>query len=313
MQNIPIFRQLTPEELEKVKKIIKTHEYRKDELIFSEDSPGNVLFIIIEGSVEITKLINAEKGTEKLLGVIRKGDFFGEMVFFDEGPRSATARAVENSKFFTLTKADFEELTKSDAPLANKLLLAILNITSPRLRHTDMELIFLYETGKIIGKFSDLKEMLGEMLNIFVQLLRGKNCLILIYSDISKDFELKRALNLPQSMEQVRIKKGEGLVGLVNAEKMPIIINNLASDERLRNLSKLGFESERMLLVPLILQERAIGIIVLGRDLSQEKFNLDDQGLLVAVASQIANAVENARLHEEAKSQEKLKRHYVQY
>lgn len=67
--------------------------YPKGEIVFEEGSPGQEMFIVRTGRVEIIM-----KGTEGPLplAILGPGEVFGEMALVDDAPRSATATAMEN-------------------------------------------------------------------------------------------------------------------------------------------------------------------------------------------------------------------------
>lgn len=58
-------------------------------LVFQEGQPGNMMFVVLEGEVEIIKAL--ENGSSRVLRTMKKGDFFGEMALIDKKVRSATA------------------------------------------------------------------------------------------------------------------------------------------------------------------------------------------------------------------------------
>ena len=58
--------------------------------IFLEGEVGDLMYIIQEGSVRISKLID---GKPHILAVLGKGDFFGEMAIVTRVKRTATATA----------------------------------------------------------------------------------------------------------------------------------------------------------------------------------------------------------------------------
>ena len=59
-------------------------------MIFSECQAGADMFIIQDGAVRITKVVD---GQEVILAVLNKGDMFGEMSLLENKPRSASAIA----------------------------------------------------------------------------------------------------------------------------------------------------------------------------------------------------------------------------
>jgi signal transduction histidine kinase len=62
-----------------------------DEVIFNEGDPGNVLYLIAQGSVKISK--RGRGGQQETLTYLPEGDFFGEMALVDNARRSAQASA----------------------------------------------------------------------------------------------------------------------------------------------------------------------------------------------------------------------------
>ncbi|MBT7936722.1 MAG: cyclic nucleotide-binding domain-containing protein [Nitrospina sp.] len=101
----------------------------KGEVIFHEGNPSNNAYIIGLGSIEI--LENTGNG-QKVMGVLGENEIFGEMGLIDGLPRSATARAREDSVVYVLTPQTFDALVQENP----EALLPILKILISRLRET---------------------------------------------------------------------------------------------------------------------------------------------------------------------------------
>lgn len=97
---------------------------------------------------------------------------------------------------------------------------------------------------------------------------------------------------------------------MVENEK-PLLINDLTADARFARLNAAEMDIRSLLSVPLILNGRMIGLIVLFNKKQEERFTADDEQLLSIVATQSAQIIENARLAREEKElmrvQEELK------
>lgn len=65
--------------------------YEAGELIFREGQASDAAYLIVSGQVEI--VIGLDEGRPKIVGLLGKGEIFGEMGAIDNQPRSATARA----------------------------------------------------------------------------------------------------------------------------------------------------------------------------------------------------------------------------
>ena len=93
--------------------------FRDKEIIFIEHEPGFELYIIQQGSVKITKVVEQN---EVLLAVLKPGDIFGEMALLENKPRSATAIAHGNILSLAINKANFETMVQAQPQLAVKLI-----------------------------------------------------------------------------------------------------------------------------------------------------------------------------------------------
>ena len=68
--------------------------YKEGRIIFKEGSSGEGLYVILEGSVELSKMIGGKK---VVVEILRKGGIFGEADFFRSGKRVTTARAIRET------------------------------------------------------------------------------------------------------------------------------------------------------------------------------------------------------------------------
>lgn len=94
-------------------------EFPADTMIFSEHEPGHDLYIIQQGKVKITKIINNQ---EVLLAVLQPGDIFGEMALLENKPRSASAIAYGDAVLLAVNKQNFNSMVIAKPQLANKLI-----------------------------------------------------------------------------------------------------------------------------------------------------------------------------------------------
>ncbi|HMK49628.1 MAG TPA: cyclic nucleotide-binding domain-containing protein, partial [Thermodesulfovibrionales bacterium] len=93
--------------------------YRKGEVIFNQGEPGDTMFIIQSGAVEISRFENSHKS---VLALLEKGDFFGEMALIDKHPRAATAMAISQSRLIPLTRTSLLERIRHDPGVVIHLL-----------------------------------------------------------------------------------------------------------------------------------------------------------------------------------------------
>lgn len=135
IKNMSFFKDLTDAELDIVLKKIFTKFYKKGSILFVEGMPGEVLYIVMEGGVVITK--KTKEGNEIEITRLGCGEIVGEMSLIDAGPRTATGKTEVDSKLIVITKKSFNEILESDPKIAAKILMELLKVLNRRLRATD--------------------------------------------------------------------------------------------------------------------------------------------------------------------------------
>lgn len=111
--------------------------FKKDEVVFPEESPGDKMYIIRQGSVKVFKKI---KNNETTLAIVNPGEFFGEMALLDGGPRSAAAKAIEDVKSLVITTQNFDNLREKNPQVALRIMDVLVRTLSTRLRQANKNL-----------------------------------------------------------------------------------------------------------------------------------------------------------------------------
>ena len=83
--------------------------------IFDEGDVGDAAYLILKGSVEIRKGVRAS--SPQLLATLGKGDAFGEMALFDDGPRMAQAIARTDVIAIQISRDEFVKRLDSIDPI----------------------------------------------------------------------------------------------------------------------------------------------------------------------------------------------------
>ena len=127
IQNLFLFKYLNYQELVRVLKIVYEAHYETGASVFAEGEPGDMLYLVFAGSVEVSKKNHP-------LAKVVAGEHFGELAFIDGEPRSATVTACEPTTLLTISREDFRNLTQTDPVVASKLLWCFVVHMSVRLR-----------------------------------------------------------------------------------------------------------------------------------------------------------------------------------
>ena len=108
LRKIYLFRNLSDETLELIAKGMKRKNFKPNEYIIKEDTPGNLFYLIIQGRVRITIKGNYIRD-------LCPGDYLGENVLLiDNILRTASAIALEQVNCYVLSKKEFQIILKDD-------------------------------------------------------------------------------------------------------------------------------------------------------------------------------------------------------
>lgn len=125
--------------------------YADGDIIVSEGIVSNNAFIIIEGTVNVTKKVDKKS---VLINTLKAGDVFGEMGLISQTVRSASVVAVGNVTIGVIEKEQFNRLVEQlpdDVRLVVKALVDRLRFTSEQLSRIGLE---LEKTRSVIASFS---------------------------------------------------------------------------------------------------------------------------------------------------------------
>ena len=78
--------------------------YEKGEIVCRQGEPGDEMYIIQSGAVEVS---SRQDGRKVILTILEKEDFFGEMALLDRSPRSATVATITRSRLLPLSRRVF--------------------------------------------------------------------------------------------------------------------------------------------------------------------------------------------------------------
>jgi cAMP-dependent protein kinase regulator len=106
----PLFSDLTTDELAYVSEQVEVLQVQAGSTLFREGDPGDSLFIITHGEVNI--LSRNSKGEEVEVARLKNGEFFGEFAFFSNSKRQADAVASSETELLELTRDTLIDVTQ---------------------------------------------------------------------------------------------------------------------------------------------------------------------------------------------------------
>ena len=158
LANVPLFADLDAASLRQLAAAAHRRAFQAGEMIFHRGDPGQVLYVIRQGTVKIG--LTSQEGQEVALAVLGPGECFGELALLDGQPRSADAQALEQVHAYSLRRSEFIGVVMREPRIA----IQVMQVLSQRLRQTDemvQDLLFLDVHGRVVKKLLELSETHG--------------------------------------------------------------------------------------------------------------------------------------------------------
>src|SRR5262245_23264320 len=137
LAEVPFFQFLDDHEREELSKQLDVVAFPVGQTIFNYGDPGDSLYVIRRGEVEI--FFKDDTGSRILLETGNEGSLFGELSLLDGGPRTATAVVTADLEALRLDRPDLDAFLRKHPAAALDLLGAMgrrLRLTAEKLRHT---------------------------------------------------------------------------------------------------------------------------------------------------------------------------------
>ncbi|MBI3288711.1 MAG: GAF domain-containing protein [Elusimicrobia bacterium] len=162
----------------------------------------------------------------------------------------------------------------------------------------------LLEIGKLLSTKLELSELLTSVLGLATRVVQAESSSLLLLDEKAQELYFDVALGLGEDAAKVRLKLGQGIAGSVAQNRLPEIINDVRKDPRWSPAAdaRSGFTTRSILAVPMIFKGRLIGVLE-AINKRGGVFSEQDQRAFEAFASQVAVAIDNARLFSSLKEE----------
>lgn len=114
------------------------------DIIFKDGDAGSELCLVRRGIVRVVLPLKA--GSHHNLATFGRGNFFGEMAFLTRDKRSADAIATTATDLFVISRARFDEVSRTHPVVGVKMFARLARTLALRLRRTDAELRAHYDS-----------------------------------------------------------------------------------------------------------------------------------------------------------------------
>lgn len=303
-----VFENLSDEALALISSVASEKAVAAGDVFISQDEKGDCFYLIVDGEAFVYR--TGDYDEEIPLYRMQAGESIGEMGYFSDGRRLASARATTAVQLLEIRYADLDALFEAVPALSR----SFLRLITSRLRQTNFQLERSVISGRetassleSLYKMLDMTEILTLRTGIEGQIRR-------IVTTASKIMAAERATLflldrfsgelwslVAEGVEsrEIRIGMGQGIAGWVAKNEQLVNIKDAYQDPRFDDSydRRMGFTTRNLLCGPLkTLQGEMVGVIqVLNR--KEGDFTTRDEALFKAFAYQTAIAVENLALY----------------
>jgi PAS domain S-box-containing protein len=203
--------------------------------------------------------------------------------------------AIENARLYEEITRSAQELEQKVEERTEELAQAIQELTAER-DHVEA----LYRITKDLGISLDLDRVLIQALALINEAVGVEHGSIMLLDHESGNLIYRAALGrdkpLPRGGKMTDFRKGVGLAGWVLEHRKPVIIEDVAQDERWIVHPGQDRASKSALAVPLTVGEDVLGVLLLHHP-QLGYFTETHLKLVLAAASQVAASINNAELY----------------
>jgi sigma-B regulation protein RsbU (phosphoserine phosphatase) len=168
-------------------------------------------------------------------------------------------------------------------------------------------LALLYEVSREVTSILDREELLRRVAERIKKIVKYDVFSVMLWNEQTQHLESIFAMCCGDSIAaRLRVPLHKGLTGTAAGERRVLRINDVTDDSRYIP-GDTGVEARSELVVPLLMQDRLIGVLDLESS-EPHAFTLEHERMLTTLGSYVAIALENARLFQEATESERRMR-----
>jgi two-component system, sensor histidine kinase PdtaS len=168
----------------------------------------------------------------------------------------------------------------------------------------ERHLRLLTETIEAVNSTLDLQEVLALVATKVADALATDACFVYLYDERGDELVLRATHGTPidEMSRRPRMRRGEGITGSAAAARAPVMLESEAHlDPRFKNFPNLPEdEYQSILAVPILTRDGTLEGALNVRTREPRSFSPDEVDLLLAIAAQVAQSIEHAKLYAEA-------------
>ena len=109
LEQLPLFAKLGKAVLAQLQPLFRTEHFPAGRVMVYEGDPGDRFYILVRGRARATKS-NVDGDNPDEVGILRDGDFFGEIALLKDTPRTVSVHATQPCICLSLSRENFDAI-----------------------------------------------------------------------------------------------------------------------------------------------------------------------------------------------------------
>jgi len=168
LENFNLFEGLKPESMEELNRISSMQNISKNQPIYFPKEPSNSIYFLKKGRVKLSRM--SSEGKEMIIGLVNRGEVFGELAYLDEAERKDFATTMDEVLVCAINKEDFKQFVERN-PELNLRLTKLMGLKLKKYSERIEELVFKDAEQRVISFLLRLADENGKKVGdeIFVK------------------------------------------------------------------------------------------------------------------------------------------------
>lgn len=162
---------------------------------------------------------------------------------------------------------------------------------------------FFEDINRALTSTLDLSDVLSHIMKKVQKILSAESWSVLVLNEETNELVFEKTSGKKgtgRKIKKMRLKLGEGIAGWVAQEKIPVVVPDVTKDPRFSSRvdQEIHYQTRSLLSVPILSNDRVLGVIEVVNKTTNEPFTKEDLQLLLKIVDHIAIAIERASLYQ---------------
>ena len=153
---------------------------------------------------------------------------------------------------------------------------------------------------------SMINELMSSIIPFVADMMSVQKCSLMLFDDRLKEMTIRSSIGLSEAIiRETRLARGEGISGWVADKKRPLLVEDIEKHSPLMKKNAPSYSSKSFLCMPIILNNKTIGVMNFNNKTDSSAFAMKDLYLASVISDRIANIIR--KVHDNAITDDEFK------